>query len=94
MNISAKKIDAVMFKVDSVGALGDIQQLVVTPEYTILENQKRHPFNPGVVSKIGFENNPVLSRGGYRVYLYGARYEDGSIWKDDGSHSCSLKTEW
>ena len=88
-NASDKQITSLILDVDATNSLGEVEKLLVTPQFDIVENEKHHPFLPGVRSKTSYRNDN-LDYGTYRVYVHGVKFSDGTVWRDDGSKSCAL----
>lgn len=84
LNASDKPVSAIIFKAYTVDALGEAHDFITTPEFDVTE---KRPLKPGKKGNTSFRY--LLQKGSYGIWVYGVRFADGSVWKDDGSRSCS-----
>lgn len=97
-NISNKPISVAIVKLQRINAINEPLPLILG-EFNV--GSLGGPSTaPGKVIDTGlFESNgddvesyaesPFLKSGDYLVWVYGVRFADGTIWKDNGTHSCA-----
>ena len=83
LNTTSKEVKAAVLKLAAVDAVGDVHEFAVTPELELT-----HAIKPGAQRKA---NWTIHTKDGQRlrVWVSAVRFEDGTVWHDDNSHSCS-----
>ncbi|HET9184398.1 MAG TPA: hypothetical protein VFP59_19930 [Candidatus Angelobacter sp.] len=70
-------------KLAAVDAIGDVRDFAVTPELELT-----HAIKAGETRKATWDiHTPEMQK--LKVWVNAVRFDDGTVWRDDGSRSCS-----
>ena len=82
-NTTSKTVKAAIMKLAAIDAVGDVRDFAVTPELELT-----HAVKPGETRKATWDiHTPEMQK--LKVWVNAVRFDDGTVWRDDGSHSCS-----
>lgn len=82
-NTTDKLVVATIIKLSAIDAVGDEHEFVVTPTLSSKDKIK-----PGQTKKASWTiHTPDAQR--LKAWISALRFEDGTVWHDDGTHSCS-----
>jgi hypothetical protein len=86
-NVSKSNVRAVESRVIYANVMGDVQ----SRDTLVTQNTKQ--IKPGQEFRSNFMDRTLQSangRGDVTIYINRIRFEDGTMWVDNGSHSCKL----